>query len=120
MSDPVEPASTERREASQAREATEPPEAPLAIICGGGSLAFAVAEAVARRGRRFVLLPIQGWADPAAVARYPHRWITLGRFGQIRRAAEQEGCRDVVMIGTVLRPRLWQIRLDWETVRLLP
>ena len=45
---------------------------PLAIICGGGSLPFAVADAVGKRGRRVVLFAIRGWADPQRVASYPH------------------------------------------------
>jgi len=42
---------------------------PLAIICGGGSLPFAVADAVGRRGRRVVLFAIRGWAEPKRVVR---------------------------------------------------
>jgi DUF1009 family protein len=33
---------------------------------------------------------------------------------------QTEGCRDIVFIGTVLRPSLAQIRLDWETIKTLP
>jgi UDP-2,3-diacylglucosamine hydrolase len=33
---------------------------PLAVICGGGSLPFAVADAVGKRGRRVVLFAIRG------------------------------------------------------------
>ena len=29
-------------------------------------------------------------------------------------------CRDVLFIGTLLRPPITQLRLDWETIRLLP
>jgi UDP-2,3-diacylglucosamine hydrolase len=95
-------------------------EGPLAIICGGGALPFAVADAVMRRGRRVVLFPVRGWVDPQAVARYPHHFIEIGRYGSFRRLAAAEGCRDVVMIGTVLRPALRQIRFDWEALRELP
>jgi len=95
-------------------------ENPLAIICGGGALPFAVADAVMRRGRPVVLFPVRGWVDPQAVARYPHHFIELGRYGVFRRLAAAAGCRDVVMIGNVLRPALWQIRFDWATLRELP
>jgi hypothetical protein len=95
-------------------------EGPLAIICGGGALPFAVADAVMRRGRRVVLFPVRGWVDPRAVAGYPHHFIEIGRYGSFRRQAAAEGCRDVVMIGTVLRPALRQIRFDWEALRELP
>lgn len=101
-------------------DATTTDASPLAIICGGGSLPQAVAQAVDRTGRRCVLFAIRGWAEPAAVEAFPHHWVDLGRYGRFRRLMQAEGCRDVVFIGTVLRPSLTQIRLDWETVRVLP
>ncbi len=94
--------------------------APLAIICGGGSLPRAIAEAVDRTGRRCVLFPIRGWAEPSAVADFPHHWIELGKYGRFRRLMQIEGCRDIVIIGAVLRPSIAQIRLDWETIKALP
>jgi UDP-2,3-diacylglucosamine hydrolase len=93
---------------------------PLAIICGGGSLPIAVAKAVSGRGRGVVLFPITGTVSPEAVAGYPHAFIALGQLGRLTRLARKFGCRDMVMIGTVLRPALRQIRLDWATLRELP
>src|SRR5215470_10315303 len=95
-------------------------EGPLAIICGGGALPFAVADAVIRRGRSVILFPVRGWVDPQAVARYPHHFIEIGRYGRFHRQATAAGCRDLVMIGTVLRPALRDIRFDWEALRELP
>jgi DUF1009 family protein len=92
----------------------------LAIICGGGPFPFAVADAAMRRGRRVVLFAIRGWADPAAVTRYPHHWAGLGRFGRFCRLARTENCREVVFIGTVLRPKLSQLRPDLTTLLHLP
>jgi UDP-2,3-diacylglucosamine hydrolase len=92
----------------------------LAIICGGGSLPAAVAEAVARRGRRPVMFGIKGWADAAVIARYAHHWIAIGQAGRFFRLARAEECRDVVFIGTVLRPPITQLRLDWQTIRAMP
>jgi len=93
---------------------------PLAIICGGGSLPFAVADAVMTRGRQVVLFAIEGWADSRRIAVYPHHWIVLGRFGWFCRVARAEGCRDVVFIGALMRPAIRQLRLDVKTLRLLP
>jgi DUF1009 family protein len=93
---------------------------PVAIVCGGGSLPFAVADAVQRRGRRAVLFPIRGWGDAAAVERYEHHWIALGQFGRMCRLARAEQCRDVVFIGNLVRPPIGEIRLDWQTIRLMP
>jgi UDP-2,3-diacylglucosamine hydrolase len=95
---------------------------PVAIICGGGSLPFTVAEAVERSGRTVVLFPIRGWADPDApgLRHYRHHWLHLGSAGRFRRLARNEGCRDVVMIGNAIRPAIHELRLDWLTLRLLP
>jgi UDP-2,3-diacylglucosamine hydrolase len=93
---------------------------PLAVICGAGSLPFAVADAVMKRGRRAVLFAIEGWADPERISAYPHHWASFGRFGWFCRMARAEGCRDVVFIGSLVRPAVWQLRLDLKTLRLLP
>jgi DUF1009 family protein len=95
-------------------------EGPLAIVCGGGSLPFAVADAVRKRGRRAVLFPLRGWADPQQVSNYPHHWGAVAQFGWFCRTARAEGCRDVVFIGGLARPKLWQLRLDLGALRILP
>ena len=61
----------------------QPPdrETALAIICGGGTLPFALADAAIRRGRRVVLFALREWADPQRVAAYPHHWTWIGQFG---------------------------------------
>jgi len=92
----------------------------LAIICGGGSLPFAVADAAIRRGRRVVLFALRGWADPQRVAAYPHHWSWMGQFGRFRRVAAREGCRDVVFIGSVVRPSFAQLRPDLWALPLIP
>jgi UDP-2,3-diacylglucosamine hydrolase len=95
-------------------------DSPLAVICGGGSLPFAVADAVARRGRRVVLFGLQGWVDPQRIVAYRHHWASFGQFGWFCRVARAEGCRDVVFIGSLVRPAIWRLRPDFKTLRLLP
>jgi DUF1009 family protein len=97
-----------------------PADAPLGLICGAGTVPFAVAEAVRRRGRRVVLFPLRGWADAAAVEAYPHHWIALGQFGRFCRLARTERCRDLVLVGGLVRPSLRQLRLDWGTLHQMP
>jgi hypothetical protein len=108
----------EARIIPQAMEAQD--EAPLALIAGGGSIPLAVADAVTRQGRRAVMFPVRGWADPAAVEKYPHHWIAPVQAGRFMRLARAEGCRDVVFIGAALRPPLRALRLDWTSLRLIP
>jgi DUF1009 family protein len=93
---------------------------PVAMICGGGSFPGAVAEAIVGRGRQPVLFGLKGWADPTIVERYPHHWIAIGQAGRFFRLARQEQCKEVLFIGSLLRPPIRQLRLDWHTIRLMP
>jgi UDP-2,3-diacylglucosamine hydrolase len=93
---------------------------PIAVICGGGSLPGAVADAVVRRGRRPVMFGLKGWADPKVIEQYAHHWIFIGQAGRFFRLAASENCREVLFIGAVLRPPITQLRLDWQTIRMMP
>jgi UDP-2,3-diacylglucosamine hydrolase len=93
---------------------------PLAVICGGGSFPGALADAVVGRGRRPVMFGIRGWADPKVIERYAHHWIAIGQAGRFFRLAKAENCHEVLFIGTVLRPPITQLRLDWQTIMLMP
>lgn len=95
-------------------------EGPLALICGGGSLPLAVADYVIARGREVLLFPLRGAAEARDYAQRPHHWIHPGQFGKFARIARAADCRDLVLIGSLVRPSLWQIRPDWQALRLLP
>jgi DUF1009 family protein len=105
---------------SQTVTDAKPGDESLAIICGGGSLPGAVADAVVRRGRRPVMFAIKGWADAKVIERYAHHWIAIGQAGRFFRLAQAEHCRDLLFIGSVLRPPLSQLRLDWRTIQVMP
>jgi DUF1009 family protein len=98
----------------------KPGSEPLAIVCGGGTVPVAVAEAAMRAGRRVVLFPVRGWADPELIARFPHHWIALGQLGRFVRLARAENCREVVFIGSAVRPSLRSIRFDFAALRHIP
>lgn len=93
---------------------------PVAIICGGGTFPLTVAEAVIRQGRRVVLFPLRGFADAQMVERFPHHWMKVGQVGWFLKTARGEGIRDVIMIGSLVRPAISQLALDWKTLLVLP
>lgn len=95
-------------------------EDPLALICGGGSLPLAVADFVSGRGRAVMLFPLHGAAEGTAVERFPHHWLHIGQIGKFMRLARAAGCRDVVFIGALVRPSLWQLHLDLKGFSVLP
>jgi DUF1009 family protein len=92
---------------------------PIGIICGGGSIPLAVASAVQARGRRVMLFPLHGYAD-AGAEKFPHRWVHLGAVGKLLAALREAGCREVVLIGSLVRPRPWHVRFDLTTLMLVP
>jgi DUF1009 family protein len=96
---------------------TEP--APLGIIAGAGRFPLALAEAAAARGRPVFALLLKGIACPELEA-YPHAWVGIGRFGQIIQAARKAGCRDLVFIGSLVRPHLWTTVPDLAALKVLP
>ena len=99
---------------------TEPVTSPVGVIAGGGVMPFAVADSLEARGMAPVLFALRGACDPARLARFRHHWISVGELGRATRLLRSEGCRDLVFIGTLARPALSDIRLDWATLRVLP
>ena len=80
---------------------------------------FAVADSLAARGIDPVVFALKGACDPAAAARFRHHWISVGQLGRAEKLFRAENCRNLVFIGTLVRPALSEIRLDWLTVRVL-
>lgn len=93
---------------------------PIAILCGGGAIPFAVADTLKTQGRPFVLFGIIGVTDAARIAGYRHHWIGLGQVGRFERIARSEGCREIVFIGSLKRPRLWELHFDLRALLYLP
>ena len=91
---------------------------PVGLIAGGGVLPFAVADSLAARGVSTVLFALRGACDAQQVERFRHHWISVGQFGHLTRLLRGEGCRDLVFIGTLTRPALSELRLDWGTLRV--
>ena len=92
---------------------------PVGVIAGGGTMPFAVADSLAARGLSAVIFALKGACDPAGVARFRHHWISVGQVGRATRLFRSEGCRDLIFIGSVARPALSEIRLDWGTLRVM-
>jgi DUF1009 family protein len=95
-------------------------DAPLALLCGGGSLPLAVADHVVARGRRVILFPLHGAAPADGFAGREHHWLYMGQFGKLLKIARSAGCRDLVFIGSLVRPSVWKVRPDWHILKVLP
>lgn len=92
---------------------------PVGVIAGGGTMPFAVADSLAKRGIAAVILALKGACDPVEVERFRHHWISVGQIGKATKLLRSEGCRDLIFIGSLARPALSDIRLDWGTLRVM-
>jgi DUF1009 family protein len=92
---------------------------PVGLIAAGGVMPFAVADSLIARGIDPVVFALKGACDSTAVQRFRHHWISVGQVGKAEKLFRAENCRDLVFIGTLVRPALSEIRLDWGTVRVI-
>ena len=67
-----------------------------------------------------MLFALKGSCDAARVAHYRHHWLALGTVGRLLRLLRDEHCRDLVFIGSLVRPSLSDLRLDWGAIKVLP
>lgn len=93
---------------------------PIGLVAGGGAMPFAVADSLVAHGISPVLFALRGACDPVKVTRFRHHWISVGQYGRAISLFRAENCRDLVFIGTLVRPALSEIRLDWGTLRVIP
>src|SRR5438270_3028024 len=92
---------------------------PIGLVAAGGVMPFAVADSLTARGINPILFALTGACDPVRVERFRHHWISIGQLGKATKLFRAENCRDLVFIGTLVRPALSEIRLDWGTLRVL-
>jgi DUF1009 family protein len=92
---------------------------PVGLIAAGGAMPFAVADAMAARNITPVLFALKGSCDPQSVERFRHHWIALGQIGRAVKLFRAEGCRDLLFIGSLVRPSLSEVRIDFGTLRAL-
>ncbi|MBP9878328.1 MAG: UDP-2,3-diacylglucosamine diphosphatase LpxI [Alphaproteobacteria bacterium] len=87
----------------------------LGIIAGGGSLPFALAEAAEQQGQDLFIIALKGSAEQALCAGRSHFWASVGKTGAVIARLKQEGVTHLVFAGSVKRPSLKSIRLDFST-----
>lgn len=78
-----------------------------------------VAEAAIESGLDVHLIGIAGEADKR-VERFPHSWIKWGEVGRLFDILNKQRCKDIVIVGSVKRPDLAQVRFDLGAVKNLP
>ncbi len=91
----------------------------LAIIAGGGDMPVKMARAALSQNIAPHILAFVGEAEQDIEA-FPHDWIKWGEVGKIFNVLAQHNIKNILIIGSVTRPELDQVRLDFGAVKLLP
>ncbi|MBE6466967.1 MAG: LpxI family protein [Alphaproteobacteria bacterium] len=89
----------------------------LGIIAGGGSIPKMLIEKCIAQDVDFVVMAIEGNADKNLLKgiKSPCKWIRIGQAGSGFKFFKDEKVDDVVMIGTIKRPSIFDIVPDLRT-----
>lgn len=90
----------------------------LGIIAGGGSIPKMLIEECIRQNQDFAVMAIEGNAEKDLLSHHKnisHKWIRIGQAGSGFKFFKDEQVEDVVMIGTIKRPSIFDIVPDLRT-----
>jgi lipid-A-disaccharide synthase len=89
----------------------------LGIIAGGGNLPRRIINLCQDSGRPYYVIAIRGHASPDSLHGSPHSWIPIGKAGSAFNILKSEQVKEIVMIGDVKVPGLFELRPDIRTAR---
>lgn len=96
----------------------------LGILAGGGALPRLIARHCVEIGRDFFVIAFENQADPGLTrplggVNVEHARIRLGAAGTSIKALRRAGAEELVMVGTIRKPAMAELRPDLWTMRFL-
>ena len=91
----------------------------LGILAGGGPFPGQVAQAARQAGRPVFIVAFEDFADPAVIGAFPHAYARLGAAGRILALLRENNVQDLVLVGPVRRPSLFDLRPDFEGTKIM-
>lgn len=88
----------------------------LGIVAGGGTLPQTLLRFCDANNIQTFVVGFDGHVDVSVLQGREHMLTRLGAAGQIIRVLKDRHCNDLVMIGSVKRPKLSEMRPDLRTV----
>ncbi|WWT14103.1 UDP-2,3-diacylglucosamine diphosphatase LpxI [Pararoseomonas sp. SCSIO 73927] len=85
---------------------------PVAIVAGGGEMPLRVAAACRATGRPFVVVLLEGFANPAEWVGEKAMTFRLGAAGAALDWLKASGARQLILVGNVKRPSILSLRPD--------
>ncbi|HKJ61740.1 MAG TPA: UDP-2,3-diacylglucosamine diphosphatase LpxI [Hyphomicrobiales bacterium] len=100
-------------------DAIAPLPSRLGVVAAGGTIPIAVCEVAQKNGIDVYVAAIKGIADPA-IERFPHSWVRLGELGNLLNTLKSAKCAEIVIVGAIKRPDLWNVGVDFGFIWHLP
>jgi len=91
------------------------PKEKLGIIAGGGDLPARLVRSCEEQGIEVFIVAFEGQTDPALTEGREHLWSRLGAVGTIIQTLKNHDITDLVLIGSIRRPTLAELRPDMRT-----
>ena len=92
----------------------------LGIIAGSGMLPLELIQTCQKQGRPYCVVAIKGHAEAACgQGKNGAYWCRLGAAGKVLKFFRKQQVQDVVMIGGIRRPSLWELWPDWLALKSL-
>ncbi len=89
----------------------------LGIIAGGGELPYRLVNACRENGQPYFIVAFEGQTDPTILPGSDYMITRLGAAGRILNTLKAHGIEDLVIIGSIRRPSLPELRPDMRTFR---
>jgi len=99
--------------------AAQNPAPKLAIIAGGGSAPRHLIETCRVLRRDFFVICLEGQADSDLARDMPHIWLPLGAGARLRDVVQEQQLKEAVMIGSVRRPSLFELKPDFLALKVV-
>lgn len=88
----------------------------LGILAGGGKLPGKLVQACESKGIEPFIVAFEGQTDPSLVQGHNYVWGRLGAAGQILDTLRAHDISDLVLIGSIRRPSLLEMKPDFKTL----
>lgn len=93
------------------------PSGTMGVIAGGGALPLRLLKACDSAGQDVFVVGFEGQTDPEILEGRNFMLTRLGAAGQIIDALRNHNVRDLVLIGSIRRPSLAELKPDWRTAQ---
>ncbi|MGD9649779.1 MAG: LpxI family protein [Dongiaceae bacterium] len=91
----------------------------LGIIAGSGKLPQNVAKAAQNQGCEVFVVALEGQTDELWLSSFPHDWHKLGQVQKVFDSLKNNGVDEVILIGAVKRPSIFQLGLDARATKIV-